>query len=231
MKKLCLFLACIAMFQTGFSQTKNFIDQPYLETAAEVDTLVTPDRIYLSIRIQESDSKGRTSLESLERRMGDKLVELGVDLEKQLTVSDLASEFQKYFLRKQDILKEKVFELVLYDAQTAGRVLFELEKIGISNIQLAKTEYSKMKALEDTLRIRAVQKAKKQGVLMAEALEQTLGKALHISDRGSSVYNTSMDAGVMRMASDQAEDVYVSLPAQFDQIKVQLGIQAKFKLE
>jgi uncharacterized protein YggE len=230
MKKLCFILAFAALFQTGFSQTKNFIDQPYLETAAEMDTLVAPDRIYLRIRLQESDSRGRTSLESLEREMGKGLEKLGINLEKQLTVSDLGSEFQKYFLRKQDILKEKVFELVLYDAQTTGRVLVELEKAGISNIQLLKTEYAEMGALEDILRVRAVKKAKRQGVLIAEALGQALGPAIHISERGIGVYNRFMEQGAVLMAAESKVD-YTPLPADFDQIRVQMGLQAKFKLE
>ena len=30
---------------TGFAQSRNFIDQPYLETTVKVDTLVVPDQI------------------------------------------------------------------------------------------------------------------------------------------------------------------------------------------
>jgi uncharacterized protein YggE len=230
MKKACLFLALSGLMQAGVAQTKNFIDQPYLETAAEVDTLVTPDRIYLNIRLQESDTKGRTSLEALERQMGDKLRDLGIDLQKQLKVSDLSSEFQKYFLRKQDILKEKNFELVVYDAQTAGRVLFELEKAGVSNISLLRTEYARMDALRDTLRVRAVQRAKKQGVLMAGALGQSLGPALLITDSGSRMYVPSLKREAVMMSADQG-DAYVPLPSEFDDIRVQLAVQAKFKLQ
>ena len=189
MKKPILILVLAGMLQTGFSQTKNFIDQPYLETSAEVDTLVTPNRIHLGIHLMESDSKGRISLEALERQMGEKLSALGIDLDKQLTVSDLGSEFQKYFLRKEDIVKQKAFELVLYDASTTAQVLYELEKAGISNIQLLKTDYEDMESLKDTLRVRGVQKTKRQGNMMASALGQSLGSALHITDRGFSIFN------------------------------------------
>ncbi len=230
MKTLWLFLAFAGLLQAGVAQTKNFIDQPYLETAAEVDTLVTPDRIYLNIRLQESDTKGRTSLEALERQMGEKLRTLGVDLQKQLKVSDLNSEFQKYFMRGQDILKEKSFELVVYDAQTAGRVLFELERAGISNVSLLRTEYSRMDALRDTLRVRAAKRAKKQGVLMAEALGQTLGPALLITDTGSRIYMPSVKREAVLLAADQG-DAYTPLPSEFDDIRIQLTVQAKFKLQ
>lgn len=231
MKKLSLILVFAGMLQTGFSQTKNFIDQPYLETSAEVDTLVTPNRIHLGIRLMESDSKGRISLETLERQMGEKLSALGIDLEKQLTVSDLGSEFQKYFLRKEDIVKEKAFELVLYDASTTARVLYELEKTGISNIQLLKTDYEDMESLKDILRVRGVQKTKRQGMMMAKALGQSLGSAMHITDRGFSVYNKAMERGVVMSMADMEQEAYAPLPAEFDKIHIQVTVSAKFKLE
>jgi len=232
MRKIVLMLAFAMVVQAGWSQTKNFIDQPYLETSARVDTLVTPDRIFLQIRLQESDTKGKTSLEELEKRMGTRLRGLGIDLEKQLTVSDLSSDFQKYFLRKQDILKEKVFELLVYDAPTAGRVLYELEGIGISNVRLDRTEYAQMDSLRDTLKARAVRRARRQGHIMVEALGQSLGKALFISDSGVTVYN-NMKARpqAMAMAADESEAVYLALPSDFDKIKVEAGVQVKFALQ
>ena len=50
-----LFIFCLIV-TNGFTQTKNFIDQPYIETRVKVDTLIAPDRIYLNILISEKDS-------------------------------------------------------------------------------------------------------------------------------------------------------------------------------
>jgi uncharacterized protein YggE len=232
MKNVLLLLAFVSVLQSSWSQTKNFIDQPYLETSAQVDTLVTPDRIFLEIRLQESDTKGKTSLEELERRMAARLDGLGIDLEQQLTVSDLSSDFGKYFLRRQDILKEKVFELLVYDAQTAGRVLYELERTGISNVRLDRTEYAQMEALQETLKARAVRRARRQGSIMADAIGQSLGRALFISDRGFSVFNAMKGrAAGVAISADEPESVYMALPADFDKIKVESGVQVKFALE
>ena len=164
--------------------------------------------------------------------MAARLNGLGIDLDKQLTVSDLSSDFGKYFLRKQDILKEKVFELLVYDAQMAGRVLYELERTGISNVRLDRTEYAQMDALRETLKARAVRKSRRQGRLMAEAVDQSLGKALLISDSGFSVYNRmKASPPAVSMAADEPETVYVALPADFDKIKVEASVQVKFALE
>lgn len=232
MKAFYCLLFLTGMVHLTHAQTKNFIDQPYLETTARVDTLVIPDRIYLEIRLQESDTKGRISLEELEQRMGTRLEDLGIDLERQLTVSDLSSDFRTYFLRGQEILKEKIFELLLYDAPTAGRVLYELEQIGISNVRLVKTAYGGMDSLEETLKSRAVKKAYRQGSIMAGPLGQSLGKALFISDSGFSIYNhmKGRTTDVM-MRADEAESVYVALPADFDKIRVEASVQVKFRLE
>ena len=232
MKKIALFHILLFLSGICLAQTKNFIDQPYLETSARVDTLVTPDRIYLKITLQESDTKGRTSLEKLEQRMADRLQDLGIDLEKQLTVSDLSSDFGKYFLRKQEVLKEKTFTLLLYDAPTAGRVLYELEQIGISNVRLQKTEYAQLDLLKDTLKARAVKRAQQQGRIMTQALGQSLGKALYISDGGFSIYNSlESKSANMVMAADASESTYVALPADFDKIRAEVRIQVRFILE
>ena len=42
-------------------------------------------------------------------------------------------------------VKRKSFDLVVYDAQTAGMVILGLEGVGISNVTLWKTAYSQMK--------------------------------------------------------------------------------------
>lgn len=233
MKKFILAaLASVALAHSGQAQSKNFLDQPYLETAARADTLVTPDRIYLQIVLQESDSKGKVSLEELEQRMGSRLKSLGIDLGEQLTVSDLSSEFRKYFLRGQEIEKQKAFELLVYDAPSAGRVLVALEGIGISNVTLVKTEYSEMDDLRHTLVARAVRKARTQARVMAEALEQPLGKAVFISDSGFNFFNKMQERGrVVMTAFGDAQMAPEPLPVDFEKIRVEASVEVKFLLE
>ena len=113
MKKSFLLLLGLLASASALAQSKNFLDQPYLETSAQADTLVIPDRIYLGILLQESDSKGRVTVEELEQKMAARLKAIGIDLEKQLAVSDLSSDFKKYFLRGQEVLKDKAFELLV----------------------------------------------------------------------------------------------------------------------
>ena len=47
----------------------------------------------------EKDTKDKKSIEELEILMEERLKSIGIDIKKQLTLNDLASNFKKYFLR------------------------------------------------------------------------------------------------------------------------------------
>ena len=106
MKNILLILIGFITIQT-FAQNKNFIDQPFLETIAEIDTLVTPDKIHLVIMLNEEDNRNRKSTEELEASMLRVLNSLKINLEKNLSLLDYSSDFKKYFLSGQKILKTK----------------------------------------------------------------------------------------------------------------------------
>ena len=122
---------------------KNFIDQPYIEVNGRAELDITPDKIFLRVEIREEDTKGRKSLEELESQMLKTLESLGLDIEKQVTVSDLSSNFKFYFLKRTDVFKNKFFSVETKSAYEAGQVVSLLAKEGISNIELERLEYSK----------------------------------------------------------------------------------------
>ncbi len=165
-----------------FSQSKNFIDQPYLETSAEADTLVIPDRIYLKITISENDTKNKKSVEELENTMIQKLKNLGIDTNKQLLLNDLESGYKKYVLKSTDVMKTKSYDLLVFDGLTAGKVIQELEKEEIANIQLLKTQHSQQEKILADLKKRAIIQAKKNANNIANAIGQKAGNAIFISD-------------------------------------------------
>ncbi|WP_018342210.1 SIMPL domain-containing protein [Cytophaga aurantiaca] len=226
---LCILFLSIAGF--SFAQTKNFIDQPYLETVVTVDTFVTPDRIYLSILITEKDTKGKISVEELENQMIEKFKSIGIDIEKQLFLSDVSSNFKKYFIKSQDILKSKSYYLIVSNAQTAGMALIELENLGISNVDLAKVEYSKIEELKVELKSKAVFKARKLGEAMTKPLNQKLGAAIYISDSYKDYTVNSVSAMQVRKSSSSHYATSPKVEIQFEKIKVEVEVSVKFKIE
>jgi len=231
-------LAIITMLfcaYTGYSQNKNYIDQPLIETQAVVDTLVTPDEIYLTIAVSESDTKGKTSVEELETKMVQTLKSLGINTEKDLSLNDLASNFKKYFLKGQDVLKAKVYTLKVSDAQMAGSVILGLEKIDISNVELERTGFSKMKELELELRSLAIKRAKEQALSLVDPLGQKVGAAIYISDQSNRFVSRTLQSQasgiVIRGESALNEAEYKPADIEFEKIKIEIGVFVKFKLE
>lgn len=233
MKKLFLTILVLTFSKT-FSQTKNFIDQPYVETSAKVDTLVIPDRIYLNISITEKDTKGKISVEELETKMNEKLKSLGIVTEKQLTLNDLTSNYKKYFLKQQDILKNKNYTLLVNNAKIAGKVIVALEEIEISNVVLEKTEYSKAEEMIMTLKSEAIMKAKNQAIAMTKPLNQKVGTAIFISDF-SNIANmlSGRVSGIQIRGARSLEekDKYEPVNIEFEKIKIETEVKATFKLE
>ena len=91
-----------------FSAQRDFLDQPYIEVSASVDTLVVPDRIYVSITLNEADSKNKKSVEEQEKQLEAILKKLKINTDKDLSVLGYSSDFKKYFLKGQNILKKAV---------------------------------------------------------------------------------------------------------------------------
>jgi hypothetical protein len=233
MKKITL-LFLIIISVKSFSQTKNFIDLPYIETSSKVDTLVVPDKIYLNIMITEKDTKGKISVEQQENKMNDKLKSLGIVTEKQLTLNDLSSNYKKYFLKQQDIQKSKNYTLTVYNAKVAGKVIIALEEIEISNVTLEKTEYSKVEEMILTLKSKAILKAKNQAIAMTKPINQKVGTAIYISDYNNiSNMLSGRVAGIQirGMASLKEEDNFETINIEFEKIKIETEVKATFKLE
>ena len=165
-----------------FSAQKNFLDQPYIEVSATADTLVVPDRIYVSITLNEADSKNKKSVEEQEKQLETILKKLKINTDKDLSVLGYSSDFKKYFLKGQNILKTKKYSLLVRDAYTLGNVIISLEEAGISNTEVEKVEYSKSKELLLELKSEAVKRSRITADKLVKPLNQKAGKALYISD-------------------------------------------------
>ncbi|GGF04148.1 hypothetical protein SAMN05443634_10266 [Chishuiella changwenlii] len=233
MKNTLLLILFLLAVNKTFAQ-KNYIDQPFVETSAKVDTLVIPDRIYLTIIISEKDTKGKTSVEELESKMVNKLNSIGINLSKQLSLNDLSSNFKKYFLKQQEVLKAKSYSLLVYDAKTAVKVIVELENENISNVNLEKTEYSKIEELKLELKSQAILKAKLNAISMTKPLEQKIGRALFISDLDNDYNGLSGQVSGIRVrgySSKVKASSYESIDIEFQKIKVEMEVNAKFLIE
>ena len=233
MKKTLLFFICI-LFSNFLAAQKNFLDVPFLETSAKVDTLVMPDKIFISIKISEADSKNKKSVEEQEQELARVLKSIGINIEKDLMLQDVGSNFKKYIFKGQNILKLKEYSLLVYDAVKVSEVLTELEKIGISNVNIDRTEYSKSEELRILLKIKAIEKTKKMADLLAKSINQTAGKAIFISDLSSGSVSNMLAGRVAGIAvrgySDSKNSTPQPITIEFEKIKFEVEVNAKYLL-
>jgi hypothetical protein len=232
--KQIIFILLTVFSVTSFAQIgeKNFIDQNYIEVTGQAEMEVVPNEIYLQILINEKDYKGKQEVQQLEKSMIDKLTEIGIDVSKQLVIKDMASNFQKYWLRGAETNSIKEYQLKVTDAKTAGRVIQELEALGISNISIEKVDHSEIEKLKTEVKVNAVKAAKEKAVALTNAVGQNIGRAIYIQEINNQIYRAQMSSvsnmvvrDVAKMEADQQPDI------EFEKIKLEYSILVRFAME
>ena len=236
MKNLFLLICLIFLSISGMTQQKNFIDQPYLEVTGSADSLVTPNEIYIKILLAEKDSKDKVSVEDLEIKMVNALKTLGIDLDKDLSTTDIASNFKSYLLKNKDILKTKQYILKVGDGLIASKVFINLEQLGISNTSIEKVTHSNLENIKNIIRTKAVENARTRALAIVKPLQQNIGSAIQISDNEPYYANQQLQgrvAGITLRGNSYTQEVSLAnIPKiEFEKINVTANIQVKFILK
>lgn len=179
-----LFFSVIGFAQNG---SKNFIDQPFIEVTGTVETEIIPNEIFLKIILNENDKKGKLSIEKQENQMLATLKSLGLNLDKNLSVLDFNGTYQRKFLGDNEVVKNKHYQLIVNDGKTIGEVYEALDACDISNISITKTSHTELETYRRNTKLQALKTAKKKAKDYAEAIGQTIGKALFIQETSSNL--------------------------------------------
>ena len=226
--------AALLLTAQGKAQSgeKNFIDQPYIEVTGRAEKEVTPDEIYLKIIINENDSKGRQPLEQLEQRMVAALLELGVDVPKELTVKDLSSSFKLYWYKRSDIFAAKEYQLLVRSAAMAGKALQALEALGISNISISRVDHSEIEKLRREVKVSAMKDAQSKASDLLQAIGQQAGRALWVQEVDRTPYRSTFAPQLRAKAMNSAgsEDAAALPEAEFEKIKLEYAVMARFAI-
>jgi uncharacterized protein len=236
-----LIILTILISASIFAQTgeKNFIDQNYIEVTGKAEMEIIPDQIYLKIFLNEKEFKNKQSIVEIEKLMIDKLVEIGVDTEKDLAIKDFASNFQFYWLGKSAIFVTKEYQLLVHNALTAGKVFVELEKIGISNITIDKLDHSKIREYRKEVKVDAIKASKEKATELAMAIDQNIGRAIFIEEieRNNNYLSNTLSgivAGITVRGSrsfDNSISGSQNLDIEFEKLKIEYSILCRFELK
>lgn len=232
MKKSTLLALTLLFGFLANAQTKNFIDQPYIEVTGNADTMVTPNEIYIRILISEKDSRDRTSVEELEQKMVTTLTGLGLNTEKDLTVSDITSNFKNYLLKSREVIKTKLYILKVTDAVTAAKVFINLEEAGISNTGIERVGHSELNNLRNKMQTNAILDAKETALALTKPLNQALGSAIHIADAENTTRQLQGQVAGIRIRGISSNFKSGDLPKiDFEKIKVSASVNVVFILK
>ena len=221
-------LAFITLTTTDTSAQELGGTIPTVSVNGSSQLKVSPDEIYISIKLDESDTKGKVTLEEQRRSMFAALKKAGVDAEKQLSVVDMNSSFY----RRRGALAVTQYELKVATAEQVGKVFEALEKAGIPNVNVTRTAYSKMEELRSEARKAAIVNAQQRARELAEAIGQSIGACYEINDYTTAtqpvVYRSKMmlaNSASLAAAAEEAEP-----NVEFEQIVVSYNVSAKFLL-
>lgn len=229
MKKTIL-LALVALAALPAAAQTQEAFPSYIQVNGRAEREVTPDEFYLSVVINERDSKGKISVEQQQRDMIAALKRLGVDTGKQLKVANLSSEF----FRKRSSLATAKYQLQLGSAAEVSKVWQALDELGISNVSIQRVTHSQIEQFKREVRVEAMRNARENAETLAEAIGQSVGKCFYVYDPNSDAApyyynNTVMVRSMAKAEMDTA--VEEEEPLDFKTIRLQYNLQTKFVLE
>lgn len=228
MKKMIL-LAVIAMITIpAVAQQYQETFPSYIQANGRAEKDITPDEFYLSIVINERDSKGKITVEQQQKEMITALKGIGINIEKQLKMANMSSEF----LKKNNTVTTASYQLKLNSAEQVSNVYTALDNLGISEVSIQKVSHTQIETYKAQVRAEAIQNAKQCATSLAEAIGQKAGKCFYIYDsNGNTGYLEFSDFTVMRSAKANSATESAPEPLEFKTIKLQYSVQTKFVLE
>lgn len=231
MKKFFIVMAAVAMafvasVEEASAQNLQVIPSVSVNGSAQIK--VTPDVIYLTIKLDESDTKGKVTVEEQRKGMFSALKKCGIDIEKQLSVQGMSSSFY----RKRGSLAATQYELKVGSADEARKVFEQLEKVGVVNVNISRATSSKLEEYRTEARQAAMRNAQMRASQLAEAVGQTIGACYEINDYTTNVEVSTRGRLLMKNAvmMDAAVTEEAEPEVDFEQIVINYNISAKFYL-
>jgi len=229
MKKLLMAAFAAAALAMSASAQELGETIPTVTVNGSAQLKITPDVLYLTISLDESDTKGKVPLEEQRSKMFAALKKSGIDAEKQLRVLDMSSSF----FRKRGSLSSSKYELKVGSAAEARKVFETLDAYGIPNVQIVRSTSSKLDEYRNQVRAEAMRNAQSRARQLAEAVGQSIGACYEITDYTNNVQPVTFRAmGAMKnsVMMDAVTEAEEEPDVEFEQIVLNYNVTAKFIL-
>jgi uncharacterized protein len=229
MRRLLVFLSMVLFSAVAYPQNagKNFIDQNYIEVSGSAEMEVIPDEIHILITISEKDFKVKQSFVNYENELVAKLKELGIPVEKEFSVLEMNSWLKTSMIGRNEVFTAKQYLLIVHDAKTANKVFEEVEKYGITKMDVIKLDHSKIEQYRREVKINAIKAAKDKAEALSSAINQQIGRALYINEEN---VHLELYSNVVNFKKND-EMLDVSQSVGFRKIKLTYSVLVRFELK
>jgi hypothetical protein len=174
-------------------------------------------------------------VEELENDMLTKLKSIGIDVDKNVAMQDMMSNYKKFFLKQTDIQKSKSYSILVYDAKTTAKVFIGLEEVGLSNVRIDKLEHSEEKKLQLLMNSKAIENAKDNAVSFTKSLGQTVGKAIFIGNVSEGIIKRNYTGSTIRIRGNSSQKNFdakdYNTNIEFEKITISSEIGVRFALD
>lgn len=227
MKRGMVLVAALMLTTSLYAQQTNVMDQPYIEVSGQAEVEVVPDKIYVQITI-DGDSKGQETVLQQEKEMVQRFDALGIDVEKKLVVQELFNSA----LKSNKVTTFKMYRLEVNSATQLAHVFQALQAIGIAQAEIESVDISNKEELIQQIRAEAAKNARKNALVLANALGQELGKALYVQDYSTSPYEymnmSTRDYAIAEVREVVAEAAPV---LEFQKVTLNSSVRVRFLLK
>lgn len=220
-----LFISVVSSFAQGVDLRRK------IEVNGTAEQEVTPDIINVSISLKEYfDGKKKITIGDLESQLEKAVTEAGI-AKADFTINNLSSwNYVDPKKKTPDFLASKQYLIRFHDLNRFNQVISKVDPKGIQSTNIDSYDYSKIDALKNELKLKALLSAKEKAAYLLNGIGEKLGGAISIVENDDSYMPAPRPVMYMARAAvaDKAE------PAESDidikKIKLSFQIHAIFEI-
>jgi uncharacterized protein len=237
-KTIAIYLISILTTLLLQAQTdKTALNEHTIEVTGTAEMLVTPNEFTFKITLYERfENKEKITIDKQEAQLKEALINLGIDVQKDLTIADLNSVFMVQ-RRKKDVMANKDYHLKIHDVSKIEKLQQIADKLDIGKLDLINATHTELAKFRKETKMEAVKAAKLKAEYMLEAIGEKIGKTLFIQEvidyTDYQNYQHTMQNGSLSSNSvvTMQDNLKTGETLNFSNIKLKYNILARFEIK
>jgi len=229
MKKILYLLPMILLTFTGMAQSNQVT--PQVQVSGEGSMKIKPDYAQISIGVEIKDVDATKT-----KKENDKIIAKMIQIIKESKIEDKDFQTQRVHLYKSRDYQEKIdyfvanqtISITLRNLNNYEKLMSDLIQVGANNIQGVEFKSTETEKYASEIRAKAVLDAKKKAEDYAGALNQSIGKAILISDQSSIIQPRVYS---MKAASLEADSLMQEQTLAVGEIEISTNVSISFELK